>query len=54
MQSGRQFEYDVVLDSELDLNSAIPNWIGCHLLMHVSLALQHLLDTLFVCPLLDF
>jgi hypothetical protein len=28
MQSGRQFEYKVVLDSELDSNSAIPNWIG--------------------------
>jgi hypothetical protein len=28
MQSGRQFEYEVVLDSELDLNSVIPNWIG--------------------------
>jgi hypothetical protein len=28
MQSGRQFEYEVVLDSELDSNSAILNWIG--------------------------
>jgi hypothetical protein len=28
MQSGCQFEYEVVLDSELDSNSAIPNWIG--------------------------
>jgi hypothetical protein len=28
MQSGRQFEYEVVLDSELDSKSAIPNWIG--------------------------
>jgi hypothetical protein len=28
MQSGRQFEYEVVMDSELDLNSAILNWIG--------------------------
>jgi hypothetical protein len=28
MQSGRQFEFDVILDSELDSNSAIPNWIG--------------------------
>jgi hypothetical protein len=28
MQSGRQFEYEMVLDSELDLISAIPNWIG--------------------------
>jgi hypothetical protein len=27
MQSGRQFEYEVVLDSELDSNSAIQNWI---------------------------
>jgi hypothetical protein len=27
MQSGHQFEYEVVLDSELDLNSPIPNWI---------------------------
>jgi hypothetical protein len=28
MQSGRQFNYEVVLDSELDSNSAIPNWIS--------------------------
>jgi hypothetical protein len=28
MQSGCQFEYVVVLDSELGLNSAILNWIG--------------------------
>jgi hypothetical protein len=28
MQSERQFEYVVVLDSELDSNSQIPNWIG--------------------------
>jgi hypothetical protein len=28
MQSRRQFEYDVVLDSKLDSNSAISNWIG--------------------------
>jgi hypothetical protein len=28
MQSGHQFKYKVVLDSELDSNSAIPNWIG--------------------------
>jgi hypothetical protein len=28
MQSGRQFEYEVILDSKLDLNLAIPNWIG--------------------------
>jgi hypothetical protein len=28
MQSGHQFEYEVVLDSELDSNSAILNWIG--------------------------
>jgi hypothetical protein len=28
MQSRRQFEYEVVLNSELDSNSAIPNWIG--------------------------
>jgi hypothetical protein len=28
MQSGRQFEYEVVLDSELDLNLAILNCIG--------------------------
>jgi hypothetical protein len=36
MQSGRQFEYEMTLDSELDSlgnseldsNSAIPNWIG--------------------------
>jgi hypothetical protein len=28
MESRSQFEYEVVLDSELDSNSAIPNWIG--------------------------
>jgi hypothetical protein len=28
MQSEHQFEYEVVLDSELDSNSAILNWIG--------------------------
>jgi hypothetical protein len=28
MLSRRQFEYEVVLDFELDSNSAIPNWIG--------------------------
>jgi hypothetical protein len=28
MQSGHQFEYEVVLDSELDSNSAILNWIS--------------------------
>jgi hypothetical protein len=28
MQSGHQFKYEVVLDSELDSNSAILNWIG--------------------------
>jgi hypothetical protein len=28
MQSGRQFEYEMVLDFELDSNSAILNWIG--------------------------
>jgi hypothetical protein len=28
MQSGRQFEYEVVQDSELDSYSAILNWIG--------------------------
>jgi hypothetical protein len=28
MQSGRQFEYEVVLHSELELNSVILNWIG--------------------------
>jgi hypothetical protein len=28
MQSGHQFEYEVVLNSELDSNSVIPNWIG--------------------------
>jgi hypothetical protein len=28
MQSGRQFKYEMVLYSELDSNSAIPNWIG--------------------------
>jgi hypothetical protein len=28
MQSERQFKCMVVLDSELDSNSAIPNWIG--------------------------
>jgi hypothetical protein len=48
MQSGRQFEYEVVLDSELDSNSAIPNWIGSPPSHAVSLALQHLLDAPFV------
>jgi hypothetical protein len=28
MQSGRQFEYEVILNSELDSNSVILNWIG--------------------------
>jgi hypothetical protein len=28
MQSERQFEYEVVMDFELDSNSAILNWIG--------------------------
>jgi hypothetical protein len=28
MQFGHQFEYEVVLYSELDSNSAILNWIG--------------------------
>jgi hypothetical protein len=28
MQSGRQFEYEVVLNFELDSNLVIPNWIG--------------------------
>jgi hypothetical protein len=28
MQTGDQFEYKMVLDSELDSNTAIPNWIG--------------------------
>jgi hypothetical protein len=28
MQSGRQFEYEVILDFELDSNSVIPNWIA--------------------------
>jgi hypothetical protein len=28
MQSGCQYEYEVVLNSKFDLNSAILNWIG--------------------------
>jgi hypothetical protein len=28
MQSRHQFEYEMVMDSELDSNSAILNWIG--------------------------
>jgi hypothetical protein len=28
MQSGHQFKYKVILDSKLDSNSTIPNWIG--------------------------
>jgi hypothetical protein len=28
MQYGRQFEYEVILHSDLDSNSAILNWIG--------------------------
>jgi hypothetical protein len=39
MQSGRQFEYEVVLDSELDLTLAIQIGLVRHLLVHVSLAL---------------
>jgi hypothetical protein len=46
MLSGRQFEYEVVLNSKLDSNSVIPNWIGSP--MYISLALQHLLDVPFV------
>jgi hypothetical protein len=55
MQSGRQFEYEVVLDSKLDSTLAIRIGLVHHLLVHVSLALQHLLDVPFVfhVPLLD-
>jgi hypothetical protein len=28
MQSRRPFEYEVVMDSELDSNSALSDWIG--------------------------
>jgi hypothetical protein len=48
MQSRRQFEYEVVLNSELDSNSIIPNWIGSPPSRDVFLALQHLLDAPFV------
>jgi hypothetical protein len=48
MHSGRQFEYEVALDSELDSNWQFRIRLVRHLLMHVSLALQHLLDALFV------
>jgi hypothetical protein len=48
MQSGRQFEYEVILYSKLDSNSAIRIGLVCHLLLHVSLALQHLLYAPFV------
>jgi hypothetical protein len=48
MQSGRQFEYEVVLNSELDSTRQFRIGLVRHLLMHVSLALQHLLDTPFV------
>jgi hypothetical protein len=56
MQYGCQFEYELVLDSELDSNSAIPNWIGSPpSRARLSLALQHLLDAPFSLhgPLLD-
>jgi hypothetical protein len=46
MQFGRHFEYEVVLNSELDSNSVIG--LVRHLLVHISLALQHLLDAPFV------
>jgi hypothetical protein len=48
MQFGRQFENEVILDSELDSNTAILNWIGSPPSRARLLALQHLLDVLFV------
>jgi hypothetical protein len=48
MQSGRQFEYDMVLDSELDLNSAILSWIGSPPSRARLLGSLALLDALFV------
>jgi hypothetical protein len=55
MQSRRQFEYEVVLDSELDSNSAIPNWIGLPTSHAHLLASPSLIDAPFVLhgPLLD-
>jgi hypothetical protein len=49
MQSGRQFEYEMVLISELNSNSAILNWIGsppsCARLLSSSAP-----SLCFVCP----
>jgi hypothetical protein len=38
MHLGRQFEYKIVLDSELDskLNYKILNWFVLHLVVHIS------------------
>jgi hypothetical protein len=48
MQSGRQFEYEVVLDSELDSNSTILNWIGSPPTRARLLVSPALLDAPFV------
>jgi hypothetical protein len=55
MQSGRQFEYEVVLNSELDSNLVIPNWIGSSLSHARLLGSSAPLDTSFVLhgPLLN-
>jgi hypothetical protein len=55
MQSGHQFEYEVVLDFELDSTRQFRVGLVCHLLVHVSLALQYLFDVPFALhgPLLD-
>jgi hypothetical protein len=55
MQSGRQFEYKVVLNSELTQTRQFQIGLVHHLLVHVFLALQHLLDAPFVLhgPLLN-
>jgi hypothetical protein len=54
----RQFECKVILDSELDSIQTLQFRIGLdlHLVVHVTLALQHPLDVLHVLhdPLLDF
>jgi hypothetical protein len=55
MQSGRQFEYEVVMYSELDSNSAILNWIGSPPSHACLLVSSHLFDAPFVLhgPILD-
>jgi hypothetical protein len=55
MQSGRQFEYRWLWTPSWTRTQQFRIELVHYLLMHVSLALQHLLDALFVLhgPLLD-